>query len=294
MNLAPIASDAGTFAIVAMDQRGTLRRMFAAVGHPDTDADMRAFKRDVIGALGKSASGVLTDPDYGVPALTEAGMLGAFGLLVAADPTSREVVDGVHRARHDPALDAAWVRAQGGDALKYLVQLRPLPDGVGAGAMDQALEVVAAIVEDCRRTGVPSVIENLVYALPGETLDLAARADLIVEAARALNDLRPDLLKLEYPGSPQACRRLAEVVDGPWAVLSGGVSFEQFKEVIAVACDEGGASGFIAGRSFWKEAVGMDVPARQEFLATTGRARLEECIQVIDGRARSWASAAHA
>ena len=98
------------------------------------------------------------------------------------------------------------------------------------------------------------VIENLVYALPGEDLRGQAREDAIIEAARALNDLDIDLLKLEYPGSPEGCRRLAAILDRPWAVLSAGVPFDQFTDVIQIAVDEGGASGFIAGRSVWRES----------------------------------------
>lgn len=289
MSLARIASDEGMFAIVAMDQRGTLRRIFGEVGHPDTDADMREFKRDVISGLGRSATGVLTDPEYGIPAMREFGLLDSVGLLVAAEPAVRERIDGVFWAKRDPQLNAAWVSAREGDALKYLVHLRPFRSGVGEGAFERGTEVVAEIVADCRASGVPSVIENLVYPLPGETLDPDTRADLVIEAVRAPNDLHPDLLKLEYPGSPEACRRLTAVLDVPWVVLSGGVSFDQFMESVAVACDEGGASGFIAGRSFWKEAVAMTVQARQEFLVTVARARLDQCMDVIAHRARPWA-----
>ena len=52
--------------------------------------------------------------------------------------------------------------------------------------------------------------------------------------------------------------------------------------------DEGGTSGFIAGRSIWKDAVGMEVTARRSFLADEGRRRLDNLVQVIDGRARPY------
>ena len=118
--------------------------------------------------------------------------------------------------------------------------------------------MVREVIEDCRAAGVPSVIENLIYPLPGEELTPERRADAIIEAAVALDELRPDLLKLEYPGSPEACRRLADAITAPWAVLSAGVDFDEFADVLRISCDEGGASGFIAGRAVWKDAVGMD------------------------------------
>src|SRR4029078_13457729 len=124
----------------------------------------------------------------------------------------------------------------------------------------EALSVCRAVVDDCRAEGVPSVIENLVYPLPGEDLSGRTREDAIVEAARALNELDIDLLKLEYPGSPEGCRRLASVLDRPWAVVSAGVPFEDFTEVLKVAFDDGGASGFIAGRSVWRESLALSGP----------------------------------
>lgn len=56
-----IARPDGTFAIVAMDQRNTLRRMFATVGRTPDDADMTDLKADIARALSPSASAMLVD-----------------------------------------------------------------------------------------------------------------------------------------------------------------------------------------------------------------------------------------
>jgi len=287
--LAAIADENGVFSIVAMDQRNTLRRMFAAAGHPAEASDLHAVKVDVARALTPLASAILLDPIYGVPAVVEAGVLVATcGLLVAAEPEERGTWNGEPRTDRIPEQSAAWVRGMGGDAVKFLVQLRP---GRPSGEPDLAAEVIQVVrdvVADCVAQGIPSVIENLVYALPGEQLTAQQREDLIVEAASTLAETGADLIKLEYPGSPAGCRRVAEVIGGPWAVLSAGVGFEEFQDVLRVSCDEGGASGFIAGRSIWKEAVGLDGAARQKFLDTVARPRLDTCLQTVAGRARPW------
>jgi tagatose 1,6-diphosphate aldolase/sulfofructosephosphate aldolase len=291
--LADIATEDGTFAVVAMDQRNTLKRMYAAVGIEDPSVEeLQGVKADVITALAPVASAFLLDPTYGIPALhsVSAGLDRAPGVLVAAEPPSRGSWNGEPRASLEPGQDAAWVRDQGGSAEKFLIQLRA-DRNVGAGEPDlaaEALEVVRTLVADCRETGVPSVVENLVYTLPGEDLTPERRADAIIEAARALDALQPDLLKLEYPGSPEACRRLADVLTVPWAVLSAGVGFDEFADVLRISCDEGGASGFIAGRAVWKDAVGMPAGPRLEHLRTEGLRRLEGCVQAIAGRARPW------
>jgi tagatose 1,6-diphosphate aldolase/sulfofructosephosphate aldolase len=293
-----IAGKDGIFAIIAMDQRNTLRRMFTAVGITATDADLRQSKADVARVLSPAASGILFDPTYGVPAVMETGALHPdCGLLVASEPPERGVFNGEPRTHRDPDLDARWVLDQGGDANKFFAQLRadrPAPRQGEPDLVAECLEAVRQVVADCRAVGVPSVIENLVYQLPGEDLTGKRREDAIIEAARALDELDIDLLKLEYPGSPEGCRRLASVLHRPWAVLSAGVPFDDFTQVLEVAFDEGGASGFIAGRSVWRESLALAGPARQEFLETVARPRLDAVRQVATDRARPWSSAARA
>jgi tagatose-1,6-bisphosphate aldolase len=294
--LADIASADGVFAIIAMDQRNTLRRMFKTVDIDASEEDLRKAKADVARALTPAASGMLLDPTFGVPAVTEAQALApGCGLLVAAEPSSRDSYNGEPRTRRDPELNARWVSAQGGDAVKFLVQLRADRSVGKPGEPDLAAEVLDVcqeIVTDCTSEGLPSVIENLVYALPGQQLSGSAREDAIINAAAALDELDIDLLKLEYPGSPDGCRRLADVLHRPWAVLSAGVPFEQFSDVLKIAFDEGGASGFIAGRSIWREALPLKGVERQRFLDRIARPRLDNLVAVASERARPWTEAA--
>ena len=286
-----IAAADHVFSIIAMDQRNTLRRMFAAAGHDASDDDLRTAKADVARVLTPAASGLLSDPTYGVPAITQAQALApGCGLLIAAEPAERRTYQGEPRTHRDPALNAQWVLGQDGDALKFFLQLRADRDRP-AGTPDlvaEGLAVVQEIIDDCRATGVPVVIENLIYPLPGEEPASQHREDAIIEAARALDDLDIDLLKLEYPGSPEGCRRLAKVLTKPWAVLSAGVPFDQFTGIIKIAADEGGASGFIAGRSVWREVVSLAGRDRQEFLTTVARPRLDRLVEVASRYARPW------
>jgi tagatose-1,6-bisphosphate aldolase len=293
--LADIALDNGVFAIIAMDQRNTLKRMFKAVDIDASEEDLRAAKADVARALTPAASAILLDPTYGVPAVTEAHALAPrCGLLVAAEPSIRNSYNGEPRTHRDPELNASWVAAQGGDAVKFLVQLRADRSTPTTGEPDlvrEVLDVCREITTDCNSEGLPSVIENLVYEFPGERLSGKAWEDAIISAASALDELDIDLLKLEYPGSPEACRRLADALHRPWAVLSAGVPFEQFSDVLKIAFDEGGASGFIAGRSIWREALPLNGMERQRFLDSVARARLDDLVTVANERARPWTDA---
>lgn len=239
-----LAGPEGTFAIVALDQRNTLRRMFTAIGQDGAAADLRAFKHDVVSALSPSASGFLLDPDFGVPAAVADGAAAeSCGILVAGEPSERGKWNGEPRPGRDPQLNAAWATDMGGHAVKFFVQMRPdRPRAAGEpDLVTEALDVVREVIADCRAAGIPSVIENLIYPIPGEEeLSEQAKADAVVEAARLLSDLQPDLLKLEYPGTPKDTRRIAEAISVPWAVLSAGVPFDQFQEVLKIACDEEG------------------------------------------------------
>lgn len=290
-SLAAIADEQGALAIVAMDQRNTLRRMYAAAGIENpSDDELVGIKADVVAALRGSASAFLLDPTFGVPALQQVSKTGpAFGVLVAAEPAERGSVGSEPRTHRDPSLDAAWVRNQGGHAVKFLVQLRA-DRAAAPGEPDttaETLQVIREVVEDCRRAGIPSVIENLIFPLNGEQpATETQRTDRIIHAAELIDELQPDLIKLEYPGSEAACARLAERIRSPWAVLSAGVPFEQFTDVVRVSCDAGGASGFIAGRSIWKDAVGLDPQQRKAFLNDEGRRRLDALVEVIAGRVR--------
>ncbi len=290
--LAPISGPDGTLAVVAMDQRNTLRRMLSAQSRPTDPDTIRSFKVDVVQALSPAASAVLLDPEFGVPAVRDAGaMAPGCATLVAVEPAERATWEGEPRAGRDPARTAAWVREMGGDGVKLLVQMRP-DRRRGAGEPDlvaEVVDVVRAVVDDCAAAGVPSVIETLLYPLPDEDpLPLRRRAELIAESARILSETRPDLLKLEYPGDARGCQAVADMVTVPWAMLSAGMPFPAFLEAVATSCEEGGACGFIAGRVYWKEAVALEGAARREFLATTGRERLEQSVQAMSGRARPW------
>jgi tagatose-1,6-bisphosphate aldolase len=294
-SLSNISGDNGIFSIIAMDQRNTLRRMFVAAGLEGTDAELRESKVAVARALTPFASGILFDPTFGVPAVMEAGALAPnCGLLVAAEPAERGVFNGEPRTHRDPALNAQWVLDQGGDAEKFFVQLRvdrPAPKAGEPDLVADVLQVARDVVADARAQGVPAVVENLIYPIPGEELSTREREDAIIEAARALNDIDGiDLLKLEYPGSIEGTRRLASALTKPWAVLSAGVAFEMFTDVLAVAFDEGGASGFIAGRSVWKESIGLYGAERDAFLADVARPRLDRLVDFASTRATPWTS----
>ena len=65
----------------------------------------------------------------------------------------------------------------------------------------------------------------------------------------------------------------------PWALLSAGVDHDTFCGQLRDAL-AGGASGFIAGRSIWKESVALEGERRSAFLRGEARRRLEQLLAI--------------
>ena len=265
------------FAILAADHGRPLEDMLAGLGLPSVPDAQRAFKADLVETVGRDAGGVLLDPDVSWPDVGERIAPGV-DVLVRIEADDVDTADGLRRTRLVPDFGADGARALGADAAKLMVFLRAdREDGDGYTAA-----LVRDALADCARAGLDCVVELMTYRLDDEpqAVFAARREDLIVEGARLLRECGAPALKLEYPGSAAACARVTDALSVPWAVLSAGVEHAAFCVQLRDAVD-GGAAGFIAGRSLWKEAVGMPPAERRAFLEDVGRRRLEELLAII-------------
>lgn len=282
-----LARPSGAFAMVAMDQRESLRHMFdlAGRGRPSDDV-LIDFKVAVAETLGPHASAFLADRRFGFDAVRAAvpddtGLILAVDALDQADGGPVEDTELDETASTDIPLQV--------DALKLLIIWRR------DARRDARVQLAARFIEQARTRGVLSVLEPVVRAVPGEQ-DFAPEA-AIREAARELSALRPDLYKAQVPlagaGDESQQRResaaLNDCMTGPWVVLSQGVERERFADAVRAACQEG-ASGFLAGRALWSDVVGQD-DVRGE-LRRRSVDRLRALADVVDEHARSWHEAA--
>ena len=62
-------------------------------------------------------------------------------------------------------------------------------------------------------------------------------------------------------------------------LLSAGVGYEAFKTQVEIACRAGG-SGFMAGRSIWRDAASTHDPKKRESAAKDAASRLSELAAV--------------
>ena len=140
------------------------------------------------------------------------------------------------------------------DAAKVMVFVRADREGLDG----HAAAVTRTALADCAAHGIPCVIEAMTYPLgdESEAAFRARRGDLVREAAVLLEACGAELLKLEYPGSEAACARgdrrdrraRGRCCRRAWATTSSAAQL--------AASVAGGACGFIAGRSLWKESRG--------------------------------------
>ena len=77
-------------------------------------------------------------------------------------------------------------------------------------------------------------------------------------------------------------------VDVPWMLLSAGVGYEAFKTQVEIACRAGG-SGFMAGRSFWRDAASTYDPKQRAPAAKDAADRLSELAAVTRRHGRPFA-----
>jgi sulfofructosephosphate aldolase len=275
-----LSTPGGHLAILAADQRTKLVAARTAAGLPDDLDSLREFKLDLVQALASTAPAVLLDPEIGLPHVLEQRAFPArTGLLVSLERSGAiRTSEGLRAVELLPEHGAAGVRRLGGTGAKLLVRLRAdREDADGGNAA-----IIRSVAADCAAADLALVVEVLAYRLDDEDEAGFARrrADLIREGALLAEAAGARYLKLEYPGDETACAAVTDALHAPWALLSAGVDHETFVGQLREAL-AGGASGFIAGRSIWKEAVAMDRDGRREFLGGESRRRLEELLAVV-------------
>jgi tagatose 1,6-diphosphate aldolase len=293
-----MATPDGIFAICAMDHRGSLRRLIGD-GEKAGYEEMVDRKLELCANLAPHASAVLLDPSYGAAQCIARGVLPkSTGLIVSTEASG---YGGGSEFRFTELLDG-WdvgkIKRMSASAAKLLVYYRP--DLIELAA--RLLDMVNAIGLECEKYDLPFVVEPLSYPIGEETRNPAhfavVKEELVLKTARQITESPIDLLKTEFPAdlrykkdkaeAAELCRQLDEASAVPWVVLSAAVDFETFCQQVEIAC-QSGASGFLAGRAIWQEAMSIDkTRERAKFLATVGADRLKRLNEIAGKYATPW------
>jgi len=298
--LQQIASADGIFTMCAMDHRGSLESVLCAPERTDNcPRDMTDFKLELCEALAPHASAVLLDPIYGAAQCIAHGFIPkTCGLLVSLEATGY-TGNSQHRKTHLlEKWSVAKLKRMGASAAKMLVYYR---SDLSELAQKQLL-LVGEVARECQRCDIPFLVEPVSYPIGkevGHANEFAEiKSKVVVQTARDMTSLPIDVLKAEFPADlnyntnelklVQFCEELNDASQKPWVILSAGVGFKPFLKEVELAC-RCGASGFLAGRAVWQEAITItDSEARRKFLATTATERLKTLAEVAHKYATPW------
>jgi tagatose 1,6-diphosphate aldolase len=298
--LQQIANKKGILTVCAIDHRESLRR---ALNEKDPDAasyqDMVQFKLDLCRIISPLASAVLLDPIYGAAQAIEASAVsGQAGLLISVEMTGYSGDSTARITKLLPGWGVRKVKRMGASAVKLLIYFRPDVKDVAS----KQLDLVKELADDCIREDIPLLVESVSYPTAVEKTHpeefSRKKPDLVLEAARQLTVLPIDILKSEFPadiiyekdqGRLQTyCQQLTQASRLPWVLLSAGVSYDEFKTEVEIAC-KAGASGFMAGRALWQEATRVNSrEERLSFFRNHTVARLKELTDIADTLGVPW------
>lgn len=277
--LEALSDPRGVFADLAMDQRGSLRKALQAGGlQAVTDRDMEQFKLDVAEVLTPLASGILLDPEYGLPASRHRAP--TCGLLLAYEESGYDNTRPGRLPDLLPHESVYRLKHQGANAVKVLLYYNPFEK---EDINDVKHAFVERIGNECRGGDIPFFLEFLGYSVDGEDekgLEYAKKKPKIVlESMRRFSEekYRVDVLKVEVPVNMkyvtgtrsfagqaaysreeaiQYFRDQAQAAGKPFIYLSAGVSNEEFTETLQFAGDSGVRfNGVLCGRACWQDGV---------------------------------------
>ncbi|NNG21057.1 hypothetical protein HJ590_16100 [Naumannella sp. ID2617S] len=283
------------------DPQGSIRA--AAIDHPETfailfDRDLSRVsheevvrsKLELIEAMAPHCSALLLDPPtaWG-PAVLTGAVPGGVGTISGLEALYYQPEGGDFEPRL--RLREGWGPEElvtlGVDVAKLVVFHRADDDPA------ETVDRVADVVRRCHTVNLPLVVEPLWYWKPGESPTDPDRArrrtESVIAATRLFKQTGADIMKVEFPvdldraepaEAEDACARLHEAADGPWVLLSAGVTFDGFVPQLEMAT-RAGASGYMAGRAIWGDGVGRHDAARRAEGARVAVERLQRLNAIV-------------
>lgn len=301
-----LADDEGRFKMVAVDQRPPVKNLVA--GKRDDGqapyADVAAVKSSLVEHLRGEASALLLDPHFAYPTAIQ-HVPASRGLLVTLEDSVFEDTPGGRRSSEIDGWSVGKIKRLGADAVKVLAWYRP---DVDDAVREHQQEFVARIGDACRHYDLPFLLELLVHPLGPDGPPVDDHGDAVLRSVEAFSDPRfgVDVFKLESPvthgqvpdpdddgtATAEAQARfdeLGRLAGRPWVMLSAGATAEEFHRVCAYAY-RAGASGYLAGRAIWWEALQAfpDLDAVGRGLSTDAVAYMRRLNELTDREAVPW------
>ncbi|WP_195854119.1 tagatose-bisphosphate aldolase [Aerococcus tenax] len=312
-HLKNLSTESGIISALAIDQRGSLKKMIQSQGQvDDIQKAVETFKIGISEELTPYASAILLDPEYGLPAAErkEANC----GLLLAYEETGYDASEPGRLPDLLPEWSAKRIKEQGADAVKFLLYY-DIDEDEHINDWKQAF--VERIGSECTAEDIPFFLEIVSY---DANIDDAkgkeyakVRPHKVNEAVKVFSEDRyqVDVLKVEVPvnmnyvegygeeavySQEEALKYFKEqdaATELPYIYLSGGVSAHLFQETLKFAAKAGAQfNGVLCGRATWADAVpefaNKGDQASREWLGATGKKNITDLNAVLKETATPW------
>jgi tagatose 1,6-diphosphate aldolase len=313
--LKKLSNESGVIAALAIDQRGSLKKMLAqAAGKSSNETDIVEFKKLISSELTPYASAILLDPEYGLPAADKRAANA--GLLIAYEKTGYDTTE----PGRMPDLLADWsalkLKEAGADAVKFMLYY-DVDEPEEINRKKQAF--VERVGAESAAAGLPFFLELMSY--DAKIADTKSKEYAAVKPHKvnamikefAKDRYLVDVLKVEVPvnmayvagynGENEAVYSKEEAAEYfkeqtkatnnvPFIFLSAGVSAELFQETLKFAAAAGSSfNGVLCGRATWRGAIepfakeGKE--AGKQWLDDQGQKNIEELNDVLKTTANS-------
>jgi len=309
-----LSDENGIIGALAIDQRGSLKKMIAAGSSSSVgDEGIIRFKELVSEELTPYATWILLDPEYGLPAAKvrhpEAG------LLVAYEKTGYDATAVGRLPDILPEWSVRRLKEAGADAVKFLLYYDVDED---EKINDYKHVYMERVGSECAAEDIPFFLEIVSYDAKNDDVKSLEYAKVkphkVIEAMREFSkpQYKVDVLKVEVPvdmkfvegyaegetaySKEEAAayfKEQSEATDLPFIFLSAGVSAELFQETLKFAKESGSTfNGVLCGRATWKNGVAPFAEngeqAGRAWLQDTGKKNIEELNIVLKETASSW------
>ncbi|CRK81324.1 tagatose-bisphosphate aldolase [Neobacillus massiliamazoniensis] len=309
-----LSDENGIIGALAIDQRGSLKKMIAAgSSSPFGDEGIIRFKELVSEELTPYATSILLDPEYGLPAAKVRHSNA--GLLVAYEKTGYDAT-AVGRL---PDLLTEWsvkrLKEAGADAVKFLLYYDVDEDEKINEFKHVYMERVGS---ECVAEDIPFFLEIVTYDAKNDDVKSLEYAKVkphkVIEAMREFSkpQYKVDVLKVEVPvdmnyvegyaegeaaysreESASYFKEQSEATNLPFIFLSAGVSAELFQQTLKFAKESASTfNGVLCGRATWKNGVSPFAEngeqAGRAWLQDTGKKNIQELNMVLKETASSW------
>ncbi|MED3448028.1 tagatose-bisphosphate aldolase [Bacillus thuringiensis] len=309
-----LSDENGIIGALAIDQRGSLKKMIAAGSENNVgDEGIIRFKELVSEELTPYATSILLDPEYGLPASKVRHS--ESGLLVAYEKTGYDATTKGRLPDLLPEWSVRRLKEAGADAVKFLLYYDVDEDEIINDYKHVYMERVGS---ECAEEDIPFFLEIVSYDAKNDDVKSMEYAKVkphkVIEAMREFSkpQYKVDVLKVEVPVNMQFVegysegetayskeqaaeyfKEQSEATDLPFIFLSAGVSAELFQETLKFAKKSGSTfNGVLCGRATWKNGVAQfaenSEQAGRAWLQETGKKNIQELNIVLKETASPW------